>query len=165
MINLSGLPEPEFHQLYLSWVEVEATHFRLYDRAKHVFSEALRVLQFRDLCLESRSSSHPSAEGVLRALGDLMNESHESCSRVFDCSCPELDQLVSLARASGAYGSRLTGAGWGGCTVSLVSEGKVEEFKGKLKEGYSGYHGLTEEQLDELVFATKPSSGAFVLKL
>ena len=90
-----------------------------------------------------------------------MNESHESCSRFFDCSCPELDQLVSLARASGAYGSRLTGAGWGGCTVSLVSEGKVEEFKKKLKEGYSGYHGLTEEQLDELVFATKPSSGAF----
>ena len=90
-----------------------------------------------------------------------MNESHESCSRVFDCSCPELDQLVALARASGAYGSRLTGAGWGGCTVSLVSEGKVEEFKKKLKEGYSRYRGLTEEQLDELVFATKPSSGAF----
>jgi len=90
-----------------------------------------------------------------------MNESHESCSNMFDCSCPELDELTALARASGAYGSRLTGAGWGGCTVSLVSEGKVEEFKKKLKEGYPRYRGLTEGELDEVVFATKPSSGAF----
>lgn len=90
-----------------------------------------------------------------------MNESHKSCSNMFDCSCPELDKLTALARASGAYGSRLTGAGWGGCTVSLVSEGKVEEFKKKLKEGYPGYRGLTEGELDGMVFATKPSSGAF----
>ena len=179
MISMSGLPGPEFHQLYLSWVEgrcstgqlspvliygarpVEATHFHLYSRAKHVFSEALRVLQFRDLCLESQSSSLLSVEDTLQALGKLMNESHESCSDLFDCSCPELDQLTALARASGAYGSRLTGAGWGGCTVSLVCESKVEEFKKKLKEGYPKYRGLTEEELNEVVFATKPSSGAF----
>jgi len=90
-----------------------------------------------------------------------MNGSHQSCSDLFDCSCPELDELTALARASGAYGSRLTGAGWGGCTVSLVSESKVEEFKNQLKEGYPKYRGLTEEELDEVVFATKPSSGAF----
>jgi len=167
MINLSGLPEPEFNQLYLSWVEVQATHFHLYNRAKHVFSEALRVLRFRDLCLESRSSPHhlSSAEETLRGLGKLMNESHKSCSQSFGCSCPELDQLTALARSSGAYGSRLTGAGWGGCTVSLVSENKVEEFKVKLREGYPRYRGLTKEEFDEVVFATKPSSGAFVLKL
>jgi len=90
-----------------------------------------------------------------------MNESHKSCSNLFDCSCPELDELTALARASGAYGSRLTGAGWGGCTVSLVSEVKVEEFKKKLQEGYSRYRALTEGELNEVVFATKPSSGAF----
>lgn len=90
-----------------------------------------------------------------------MNESHDSCSNLFDCSCPELDQLTALARASGAYGSRLTGAGWGGCTVSLVCESKAEEFKKKLKEGYPKYKGLTEEKLNEAIFATKPSSGAF----
>jgi len=90
-----------------------------------------------------------------------MNESHESCSDLFDCSRPELDELVALARVSGAYGSRLTGAGWGGCTVSLVCEGRVGEFKKKLKEGYPKYRGLTEEELNEVVFATKPSSGAF----
>ena len=90
-----------------------------------------------------------------------MNSSHKSCSDLFECSCPELDELTALARASGAYGSRLTGAGWGGCTVSLVSESKVEEFKNKLKEGYPKYQGLAEEELNEVVFATKPSSGAF----
>lgn len=166
MISLSELPEPEFRQVYLSWVEVEATHFHLYNRAKHVFSEALRVLQFRDLCLRSQFTSYSSpAEETLQALGKLMDESHGSCSDLFNCSCPELDELTALARASGAYGSRLTGAGWGGCTVSLVSEGKVEEFKNKLREGYPKYRELTEEELNEVVFATKPSSGAFVLKL
>jgi len=90
-----------------------------------------------------------------------MDESHGSCSDSFDCSCPELDELVALARVSGAYGSRLTGAGWGGCTVSLVRESDVGEFKRRLKEGYPKYRGLTEEELNEVVFATKPSSGAF----
>jgi galactokinase len=90
-----------------------------------------------------------------------MNESHESCSELFDCSCPELDELMALACASGAYGSRLTGAGWAGCTVSLVRESEVEAFKRKLKEGYLKYQGVTEAELNEMVFTTKPSSGAF----
>ena len=94
-------------------------------------------------------------------LGALMNESHKSCSELFDCSCPELDELVALARTSGAYGSRLTGAGWGGCTVSLVRESEVEEFKKRLRGGYPKYRGLTGAELNEVVFATKPSSGAF----
>ena len=50
---------------------------------------------------------------------------------------------------------------WGGCTVSLVRESEVEEFKNKLKEAYPKYQGVTEEELNEMVFATKPSSGAF----
>ena len=90
-----------------------------------------------------------------------MNESHKSCSELFDCSCPELDDLTALARASGAYGSRLAAAGWGGCTVSLVRESELEEFKNKLKEAYPKYRGATEKELNEMVFATKSSSGAF----
>lgn len=122
MIELSGLTADAFNELYLSWVEgsspshasvlsiadrvlcvVEADNFKLYRRAKHVLSEALRVLEFSDICQKGES------ETVLQELGTLMNESHKSCNDEFDCSCPELNELTELARQSGAYGSRLTG--------------------------------------------------------
>lgn len=89
-----------------------------------------------------------------------MNESQESCSRVFECSCPELDELVGLARHAGAYGSRLTGAGWGGCTVSLVAETEIDGFIAKIKNSYAPYKNLEGDALHEVIFATKPSSGA-----
>ena len=90
-----------------------------------------------------------------------MSASQTSCSTLFECSCPELDALTALARRSGAYGSRLTGAGWGGCTVSLVAEDEVEVFIGKLKQGYEAYRTLGEEEFGQVVFATQPSNGAF----
>ncbi|KAG7451452.1 galactokinase gal [Guyanagaster necrorhizus] len=161
MIRMSGLSEEEFHEIYLSWVTVEATHFQLYKRAKHVFSEALRVLKFRQVCLDAALS--PS-ETVIQALGDLMNESQTSCRDLYECSCPELDELTRLAREAGAVASRLTGAGWGGCTVSLVPEGLVAAFIQKVKDTYPPYQALKGEKLNEVIFATKPSSGACVYK-
>jgi galactokinase len=85
---------------------VEATHFQLYRRAKHVLSEALRVLQFRDICLSNNGNA---SDSVLWELGKLMNESQTSCCVDYDCSCPELDELTQICRDAGAYGSRLTG--------------------------------------------------------
>jgi len=138
---------------------VEATHFQLYKRTRHVLAEALRVLEFREVCLRDASGGDASS-GTLEELGHLMNESQESCARLYECSCSELDDLTRLAREAGAYGSRLTGAGWGGCTVSLVAEDDVESFIHKISKSYPPYHGLTSEELHEVIFATKPSSGA-----
>lgn len=165
MVELSGLTQKEFHELYLSWVDVEATHFQLYKRTRHVLAEALRVLEFREVCLRDASGDAIASKRTLEELGRLMNESMSSCSDLYECSCPELDQLTMLAREAGAYGSRLTGAGWGGCTVSLVAEEDVESFIQKISKSYPPYHGLTGEELHEVIFATKPSSGACVFKV
>ena len=73
------------------------------------------------------ASGAPGQE-VLSQLGELMNASHASCRDRYECSCPELEELVGLARAHGALGARLTGAGWGGCAVMLVGKGREGAF-------------------------------------
>lgn len=54
----------------------------------------------------------------------------------------------------------VTGAGWGGCTISLVAENKVDDFIQKLKETYPPYKNLEGDALNEVIFATKPGRGA-----
>ena len=66
--------------------------FKLYDRAKHVFSEANRVPKFKAEC-------DAQSESTLTRLGELMFESHASCRDDYECSAPELDRLVELARS------------------------------------------------------------------
>ncbi|KAK4257872.1 hypothetical protein QN277_007403 [Acacia crassicarpa] len=147
---------------YLNVVEV-AEHYRLHQRATHVYSEAQRVHAFQEIV-----SSNLSQEKMLMKLGDLMNESHYSCSVLYECSCPELEELVNICRGNGALGARLTGAGWGGCAVALVKEGMVPEFILNLKKKF--YQSriergiITENDLDLYIFASKPSSGAAILK-
>ncbi|KAK1281155.1 Galactokinase [Acorus gramineus] len=100
-----------------------AENFKLFQRASHVYSEAKRVYAFRDTVLSDLRDDEK-----LKKLGDLMNESHYSCSVLFECSCPELEELVKTCRVNGALGARLTGAGWGGCAVALVKESIVPQF-------------------------------------
>ena len=75
-----------------------------------------------------------------------MIQSHESLRDLYEVSCLELDTLVEAALAQeGVLGSRMTGAGFGGCTVSLVSESKIESFITKVGAVYKGKTGLTAE--------------------
>jgi len=145
---------------YLNQIDCTAM-FELYKRALHVFSESNRVYEFRDIC----EKHFPDCNMQLVELGNLMNASQESCDQLFDCSCPELNRLTFLCRQYGALGSRLTGAGWGGCTISLVPRNKLESFCEQIKEQYYYQElGLSENALQEknALFVSEPGGGASV---
>ncbi|XP_010636756.1 N-acetylgalactosamine kinase isoform X5 [Fukomys damarensis] len=86
-----GISLEELRTQILSPNTRDVTVFKLYQRAKHVYSEAARVLQFRKVCEDS-------PEDAVAQLGELMNQSHRSCRDLYECSCPELDQLVDTCR-------------------------------------------------------------------
>lgn len=101
-------------------------------RARHVISENARVLEAVQ-ALESRDAAR---------FGALMTASHESLRDDYEVSCRELDLLVAAAlRFQGTLGSRLTGAGFGGCTVSLVRSDRLEEFVRQVPQFYRASSG------------------------
>jgi|HubBroStandDraft_1064217.scaffolds.fasta_scaffold02051_4 galactokinase len=99
----------------------------VYRRSRHVISENGRVLAAR----EALERSDPES------FGRLMCESHRSLKEDYEVSGTELDLLVEIAGGIvGVYGSRMTGGGFGGCTISLVCSGAVEEFQRAIARGY-----------------------------
>jgi len=152
-------------------ITVAAQSFELYKRATHVFSETLRVYQFSNQCKgallngTTTTSSSSSSSNVQMELGTLMNSSHTSCSSMFECSCPELDELTTICRESGALGSRLTGAGWGGCTISLVPNSKIDAFLQNVNEKY--YSKIIDKSKIPLdsshIIISSPSKGASII--
>lgn len=71
-----------------------------------------------------------------------MNKSHASSRDLYESSTPLLNELTDLCRRSGALGSRLTGAGWGGCCVSLVKTEELPHFLEGVKEVRSSYNRI-----------------------
>tara|TARA_R110002003_G_scaffold121_37_gene10942 strand:- start:1224 stop:2162 length:939 start_codon:yes stop_codon:yes gene_type:complete len=161
--GLLGISEGELNKRYMSKFPVRAERFMLRQRALHVFTEALRVIKFRSLL----SSPPSNGNELIQSLGDLMNQTQDSCRDVYDCSCPELDELCVLARAAGAAGSRLTGAGWGGCSVHLVPKDKVEAVKKAWEEKYyrKRFPDITKEKLAQAVVVSKPGSGSMLFRV
>lgn len=105
-------------------------------RARHVVEEMKRTRRAVSL-LE---------EGDVAGFGELMNQCHASLRDLYEVSCPELDVMVRVAQSlEGCYGARLTGAGFGGCTVNLVAWGKAETFEKSLAAGYESETGLHPE--------------------
>jgi len=105
-------------------------------RCRHVIGENARVLQ----------AAAALELGDLQAFGNLMAESHRSLRDDFEVSCAELDLMVELAeQAEGVCGTRMTGGGFGGCTVALVQAGCVEAFKRTVQEGYERSTGCKPE--------------------
>ncbi|KAF2069197.1 hypothetical protein CYY_009487 [Polysphondylium violaceum] len=137
-------------------IKVAAQSFELYKRATHVFSETLRVYQFSNRCQNLVSNASHD-------LGALMNDSHFSCSKMFECSCPELDQLTTICREF-ALGSRLTGAGWGGATISIVESSKIESFLKNVNEKYYSQFDKSKIPVDSShIIISSPSKGASII--
>ncbi len=105
-------------------------------RARHVITENERTVAAADALI-----SHDLAE-----LGRLMAEAHRSYSQDFEASCVEADAMVELAQElPGLIGARLTGGGFGGCTVNLVEARHAQEFASLLKQKYANRIGITPQ--------------------
>jgi galactokinase len=107
-----------------------------YLRAKHVISEDLRTV----------AASEALLAGDLKTLGRLMAEAHRSYSQDFEGSCVEADTMVALAQdLPGLIGARLTGGGFGGCTINLVEQADAEAFAKELGARYEAKTGIKPE--------------------
>jgi galactokinase len=105
-------------------------------RARHVITENLRTVAAAEALLKGR----------MAVLGRLMAEAHASYSLDFEASCAEADDMVSLAQdLPGLIGARLTGGGFGGCTINLVEQSHAAAFAESLGRRYTGKVGIVPQ--------------------
>jgi galactokinase len=115
-------------------------------RCRHVVTENARTL----------AAVRAVAENDLDEVGRLMVQSHRSLQHDYEVSCPELDLCVDVATGlAGVYGARMTGGGFGGCTVNLVERDAVGAVSEALRGAFQHQFGRAPE-----VFATRASQGA-----
>jgi galactokinase len=151
-----SLVRPEIRQLRdATLADLEANRGRMseaaFRRARHVITDSQRVVDgLASLRL-----------GDARRFGKLMCAAHVSYRDDFEASCAECDLLVDLAmKQEGCLGSRLTGGGFGGCTVSLVEASCAQGFAVALKEGYQSATGVLAE-----VYLCTTADGAGAVRL
>jgi galactokinase len=118
----------------------------VYRRCRHVITENARV-ERTAACLEA---------GDMDGVGRLMAESHRSLRDDYEVSCPELDLMVELAQNTpGIVGARMTGGGFGGCTVNLVRSSRLQAFCEQIASQYERETGRRPD-----IFVTRPAGGA-----
>ena len=135
--------------------------FKLKQRFRYIVNESNRV----DEAVKAISS------GNIKLFGELMNLSHQDARNLYEISTPELDYLCEVALLNGASGARLTGAGFGGCTISIIENKIVSPFVETLKNQY--FHKYFKEKnpnsyssnLDtsDKIFVCKPCKSAGLL--
>jgi galactokinase len=118
-------------------------------RCRHIITENARVLEAREALLQ----------GDMKQFGELMAEAHASFRDDFAASCVEVDSLVEIAvRQPGCSGARITGGGFGGCTVNVVSVTEAEAFVAAVRREYAQVTGI-----DADCFICEPADGALAL--
>lgn len=119
---------------------------RIYRRCRHVIAENARTLE----------AAKALKQGDLEQFGTLMGESHESLRGDYEVSCRELDLMVAIAgNCRGVYGARMTGGGFGGCTVNLVEADAVEAFQTAVLHQYETATGIHPE-----IYVCRAANGA-----
>jgi galactokinase len=119
---------------------------RLMRRSRHVISENERALK----------AAEALSKGNLKEVGRLMSASHASLRDDYEVSCCELDWLVESAQEQpGVLGTRMTGGGFGGCTVSLVEDAAIDRFKEKVSADYRARTNISPE-----IFVVDAGEGA-----
>ena len=118
----------------------------VFKRARHVITDSERAVRGTEML----------RAGDVRGFGALMVEAHASFRDDFGASCEECDLLVEMAMGiDGCLGARLTGGGFGGCTVNLVEAGRAEGFARELRDGY-----LAKTGVDASVYVCAVGDGA-----
>ncbi|MEX2308895.1 MAG: galactokinase [Pirellulales bacterium] len=149
-LRVVSLRDATLEQLESQQQKLEQTEFR---RARHAISEIERT----------RDAADAVKAGDWSEVGRLMNESHDSLRDDYEVSCRELDLLVDLAqslgRKGGVFGSRMTGGGFGGCTVSLVETAKVDAVAQHLASSYR-----TQTGIEPSVLTSRPARGAYFVE-
>lgn len=140
---LRDVSVPDFNRLCAGLPEL------VEKRARHVVEEIER----------SRQAAGLLERGDVAAFGRLMNACHASLRDLYEVSTPELDAMAAIAQGlPGCLGARLTGAGFGGCTVNLVEKTAAGAFAASLAEGYARATGLTPE-----IYICRAADGARIL--
>lgn len=140
--NVSALRDVSLEMLAECQPLLPAIVFR---RCRHVVTEDSRVL----------AAANALCNSDLSRFGDLMYQSHESLRDDYEVSCPELDSMVNIGSSGpGIIGARMTGGGFGGCTVNLVKHEDVERFRSHVKTEYSTLTSVTPQ-----VYVTSSSDG------
>jgi galactokinase len=141
--DIQALRDVEIKDLETWKKEMEPTVYR---RCRHVITENRRVV----------AAAQALQSGDAERFGHLMYRSHASLRDDYEVSCKELDLLVDLAAASpGVYGARLTGGGFGGCTVNLTRADAAVQFKSHIERTYYDATGMTPD-----VYICEPAEGA-----
>jgi galactokinase len=141
--NIKALRDVSVEQLEQHAAEMPETVYR---RCQHVVSENQRVLE----------GAKYLSDGEVSRFGVLMRQSHASLRDLYEVSCRELDVMVEIAESlEGYYGGRMTGGGFGGCTVNLVKTEAAQKFAGQISERYQSIIGVKPD-----VYVCSAANGA-----
>ncbi|OBA23093.1 Galactokinase [Metschnikowia bicuspidata var. bicuspidata NRRL YB-4993] len=151
----------DFEHTYLSHFPVRFAKLQIYRRTRHVFSDSMRVLE---TLREARQFAGDS-RGFLQKVGALMDESQVLTRDMNMASTEECDALCEVGRAHGAYGSRVTGAGFGGCVVHVTTADRLQRLRQALVDEYykRRFPALSEADLAEAIVVSRPAMGACIV--